>query len=108
MTLTRKQQQQAERRDDRHDKTFDAVGFWSCTGYLEAVGGEGVDNLWRDVQAWRARQREVAVQISATHSLIHQPVNQRIANQQAEHLYGFRVCQHTEPIIIISFRLTVY
>lgn len=78
-----------------------AVGFMSCTVYLEVVGGEGAEDLWRDVQAWRARQREAAVQILATHSLLHQPVNQCTANQQAEQ----NVSQNTEPAIIIALGL---
>lgn len=43
--------------------------------YLQVVGGEGTDDLWWDVQAWRARQREAAVQILATHGILHQPVS---------------------------------
>lgn len=73
----------------------------SCTIYLEVVGGEGAEDLWRDVQAWRARQREAAVQILATHSLLHQPVNQCTANQQAEQ----HVSQNTELAIIIALGL---
>lgn len=70
-----------------------------CVQYLEVVGGEGVDDLWRDIQAWRARQREAAVQILATHSLLHQPVNQCTANQNAEQLCRFHVNQNTHQTL---------
>lgn len=36
------------------------------------VGGEGADDLRRDVQAWRTRQRETTVQVFATHGVLHQ------------------------------------
>lgn len=52
-----------------------------CAVYLEVIGGEGADDLWGDVQAWRARQREVAVQIFAAHSFLHQPVSGRTDSQ---------------------------
>lgn len=59
------------------------LAFVSCTVYLEIVGGEGANDLWRNVQAWRTRQREAAVQIFATHSLLYQPVNQCTTQQSA-------------------------
>lgn len=91
-----KRRQKGQRETERHSKHV-CVG--SCTVYLEAVGGEGADDLWRDIQAWRAGQREAAVQILATHSLLHQPVNQCIANQNAEQLSSFRVNQNTRQAL---------
>lgn len=55
---------------------------WFWLTYLEGVGGKGAEDLWRDVQTWRAGQREIAVQILAAHRLLHQPVNQSTASQQ--------------------------
>lgn len=49
-----------------------------CCIYLEVVGGEGTDDLWRDIHAWRAGQREAAVQIFAAHCLLHQPANKQV------------------------------
>lgn len=43
---------------------------------LEIVGREGAEDLWWNIQAWGARQREIAVQILATHGVLHRPADQ--------------------------------
>lgn len=72
----------------------DYVNVMMGATYLEVVGCEGADNLWRDVQAWRTGQREAAVQIFATHRLLHQPVDQ-MDNQSGKQSFRWSTSRHS-------------
>lgn len=78
---TQKTEAHSGQQHGNHDAACLSVQRKRRAVYLEVVGCEGLGDFWRQVQAWRAGQREVAVQILPSHCLLHQPVNRCTAHQ---------------------------